>query len=590
MMRGTFANIRIRNHMLGARNGREGGYHPLSVEGRDVDLRRRDEVQEEKGVPLVIFAGVEYGNGSSRDWAAKGTNLLGVRAVIAQSFERIHRSNLVGMGVATTLQRDLDPGTSLPAPDPSSRPGACHAGRHLGESHRSSTNSSSRASRICARRIAGAGARALLMRPRSSFAGAAIEVSDLARSVAFHRPVAADARLPSRLDQPGPGDVVARLRSFRDAPGQGRHLLRAGCAVARGFGREPRPRSTRCSPSCATPVRRSSSRRRKLDYLDPGYYSVGFRDPDGVPIEVMHRLGRSPRGPRCRAGASCPAMASASAAISLSRSPASQPYPALDPAARIAGHAHNMVGLARAAAANGYAALALSLRGWLGSEGENDQGLRQPLDILAAIDWLAKRPLVDPRPHRAGRRASMGGTGGACWPPAHKPPIRAVASFFAPTDLARWREANPYMRDYLDDLCGPEGLPVRSPILRVAQIDAPVLLLHGDRDRERAGRAVPRHGRVVAQSWQGRRGCRDPRRHPLFHRAAECRRAAHAVRLPASSSHPELASMRVSEAVNSRRSMRVFKPDLVAKADIEWIVENATARPRTATCSPGSST
>ena len=65
---------------------------------------------------------------------------------------------------------------------------------------------------------------------------------------------------------------------------------------------------------------------------------------------------------------------------------------------------------------------------------------------------------------------------------AHRPPIRAVASYFAPTDLARWREANPFVRDYLDDLCGPEGLPVRSPILRVAQIDVPVLLIHGDKD------------------------------------------------------------------------------------------------------------
>jgi dipeptidyl aminopeptidase/acylaminoacyl peptidase len=65
---------------------------------------------------------------------------------------------------------------------------------------------------------------------------------------------------------------------------------------------------------------------------------------------------------------------------------------------------------------------------------------------------------------------------------AHKPPIKAVASLYAPTDLARWRDANPLIRDYLDDLCGPEGLPVRSPILRVAQIDVPVLLIHGDGD------------------------------------------------------------------------------------------------------------
>jgi len=108
MMRGTFANIRIRNHMLGE-NGREGGYtiHYPSKEEMpiyDAAMRYRGE-----GVPLVIFAGVEYGNGSSRDWAAKGTNLLGVRAVIAQSFERIHRSNLVGMGVIPFV---LEEGTS----------------------------------------------------------------------------------------------------------------------------------------------------------------------------------------------------------------------------------------------------------------------------------------------------------------------------------------------------------------------------------------------------------------------------------------------------------------------------------------------
>ncbi|RVA37260.1 aconitate hydratase AcnA, partial [Mesorhizobium sp. M7A.F.Ca.US.001.01.1.1] len=98
MMRGTFANIRIRNHMLGE-NGREGGYtiHYPSKEEESIYDAAMEYKRE--GVPLVVFAGVEYGNGSSRDWAAKGTNLLGVRAVIAQSFERIHRSNLVGMGV-----------------------------------------------------------------------------------------------------------------------------------------------------------------------------------------------------------------------------------------------------------------------------------------------------------------------------------------------------------------------------------------------------------------------------------------------------------------------------------------------------------
>ncbi len=98
MMRGTFANIRIRNYMLGE-NGREGGYtihYPTKDEMPIYDAAMR---YREEGVPLVIFAGGEYGNGSSRDWAAKGTSLLGVKAVVAQSFERIHRSNLVGMGI-----------------------------------------------------------------------------------------------------------------------------------------------------------------------------------------------------------------------------------------------------------------------------------------------------------------------------------------------------------------------------------------------------------------------------------------------------------------------------------------------------------
>ncbi|WP_332065318.1 aconitate hydratase AcnA [Bartonella sp. CB189] len=98
MMRGTFANIRIRNFMLGE-NGREGGYTIHYPSGKEQAIYDAAMVYKQERVPLVIFAGIEYGNGSSRDWAAKGTNLLGIRAVIAQSFERIHRSNLVGMGI-----------------------------------------------------------------------------------------------------------------------------------------------------------------------------------------------------------------------------------------------------------------------------------------------------------------------------------------------------------------------------------------------------------------------------------------------------------------------------------------------------------
>jgi len=101
MMRGTFANIRIKNFMVrdAAGNVKEGGWTVHYPSGEQMSIYDAAMRYKADGVPLVVFAGVEYGNGSSRDWAAKGTNLLGVRAVIAQSFERIHRSNLVGMGI-----------------------------------------------------------------------------------------------------------------------------------------------------------------------------------------------------------------------------------------------------------------------------------------------------------------------------------------------------------------------------------------------------------------------------------------------------------------------------------------------------------
>ncbi len=96
MTRGTFANVRIKNLMLA---GQEGGDTLLQPEGKKVSIYDASMEYQKRGTPLVILAGQEYGTGSSRDWAAKGTNLLGVKAVVAQSFERIHRSNLVGMGV-----------------------------------------------------------------------------------------------------------------------------------------------------------------------------------------------------------------------------------------------------------------------------------------------------------------------------------------------------------------------------------------------------------------------------------------------------------------------------------------------------------
>ncbi|CEI51303.1 Aconitate hydratase [Acinetobacter bereziniae] len=96
MMRGTFANIRIKNEML---NGEEGGNTLYIPTGEKLAIYDAAMKYQQDSIPLVIIAGKEYGTGSSRDWAAKGTNLLGVKAVITESFERIHRSNLVGMGV-----------------------------------------------------------------------------------------------------------------------------------------------------------------------------------------------------------------------------------------------------------------------------------------------------------------------------------------------------------------------------------------------------------------------------------------------------------------------------------------------------------
>src|SRR5947209_20012058 len=96
MMRGTLANIRLRNQLA---PGTEGGWTLFLPDGEKMAIYDAAVKYREAGVPLVVLAGKEYGSGSSRDWAAKGTRLLGVRAVIAESYERIHRSNLVGMGV-----------------------------------------------------------------------------------------------------------------------------------------------------------------------------------------------------------------------------------------------------------------------------------------------------------------------------------------------------------------------------------------------------------------------------------------------------------------------------------------------------------
>jgi aconitate hydratase len=110
MMRWTFGNIRIRNFLL---EDKEGGYTVFFPTGEMQAIYDAAMGYQDAATPLVILAGPEYGTGSSRDWAAKGTSLLGVRAVLAESYERIHRSNLVGMGVLPLQFLEGDNPTSL---------------------------------------------------------------------------------------------------------------------------------------------------------------------------------------------------------------------------------------------------------------------------------------------------------------------------------------------------------------------------------------------------------------------------------------------------------------------------------------------
>jgi aconitate hydratase len=107
MMRGTFANVRLRNKLA---PGTEGGWTQHLPDNEQMPIYDAAMKHESEGVPLVLLAGKEYGSGSSRDWAAKGPRLLGVRAAIAESYERIHRSNLIGMGV---LPLQFKPGETV---------------------------------------------------------------------------------------------------------------------------------------------------------------------------------------------------------------------------------------------------------------------------------------------------------------------------------------------------------------------------------------------------------------------------------------------------------------------------------------------
>src|SRR6266446_2104541 len=260
------------------------------------------------------------------------------------------------------------------------------------------------------------------MTTRSSFAGAAIEVSDLGRSIAFHRlwlPMLGFHRVwasPDRVMWSRGYDHFV-MRQAKDGVSYGPGALWLAVSA------ESRAQVDQIYAELRDAKAEILQPPKELDYFAPGYYSVGFRDPDGVPIEVVHRWDELPDLADAEQ-VHVPGHGVSLGGYFFKPQAGTPPYPALILLHGFAGHAHNMAGLARAASANGYAALALSLRGWLGSEGESDQGLRQPLDVLAAIDWLAKRPLVD-RDRLALVGASMGGQV-ALLAAAHKLPVLLI--------------------------------------------------------------------------------------------------------------------------------------------------------------------
>lgn len=215
-------------------------------------------------------------------------------------------------------------------------------------------------------------------------------------------------------------------------------------------------------------------------YFAPGYYACSISTPDGLRFDIVHRWKDLPD----ISGVERVRLPGADGVMLggyLFKPEAGRPpHPALVVLHGFGRNAWTERYLAELAAASGYKVLVLALRGWLGAEGDSDQGLRQPDDVLAAIDWLRRLPSVDP--DRIGLiGASMGGQV-ALLTAARRAPIRCVAALFPPTDLEHWYVANPHMQPYLDDLADAGGLRLRSPLYHVHDIDTPVLLLHGDND------------------------------------------------------------------------------------------------------------
>lgn len=314
------------------------------------------------------------------------------------------------------------------------------------------------------------------VRPPAAFIGATIEVADLAASTAFHRrwlPLLGFVRVG--------GDADRVLWARRD-----QHLMMREAAVDAATGgailtlaAQDRAQVEALHAHLACIGAEIAAAPAEQAYAAPGHYGFAFRAPDGTRFEIAHRWDDLPEIDGVE-HVRLPGDGATLGGYLYKPEAGRPPHPALLLLHGFGRNAWTDRHLAELAASSGYKVLSLSLRGWLGSDGDNDQGGRQVDDVIAAIDWLRRLPSVDPG--RIGLiGASMGGQV-ALLAAARRPAIRCVAALFPPTDLPRWYEENPYVRPYLDDIADAAGLAARSPINHANEIDVPVLMMHGDKD------------------------------------------------------------------------------------------------------------
>jgi dienelactone hydrolase len=312
----------------------------------------------------------------------------------------------------------------------------------------------------------------------SGFAGMAVTVANLAASVEFHRrwlPLLGFRRIGVDAER---ALFMRRydhlmLRQSADGRTAASALTLALAAESRGQVDTVYERLVDVGAEILHPPIEQA-------YFAPGYYACSVRTPDGLRFDIVNRWALLPDVPGAER-VQLPGADGVHLGGYLVRPEAGRPpYPALVLLHGFGRNAWTERHLAELAAASGFKVLVLALRGWLGSGGDSDQGLRQPDDVVSAIDWLRRLPSVDPG--RIGLIGSSMGGQIALLAAARRPAIRCVAALFPPTDLEHWYVANPHMQPYLDDLTDAAGLRMRSPIHHVSDIEVPVLLMHGDKD------------------------------------------------------------------------------------------------------------